>query len=408
MKRIPAFLVVSLLLAPFLVGAPVPARAVDDDRVWIALENPPERTVESDPTGLLELAGRAGAGRRGKHDVVIALDFSSSTLLASGVDVDGDGKIGRMAGRVERLVKRGMAFPPGITRQHMSSDTDDTIRMAEIAAAQRLVELLNPETTRVGIITFANFGTVQVPLTDDRSRVRDVLAELRVKGFATTGGTDFEQAIKSAIEAFGPIYPTDPRQRSLVFLSDGRPEQPPPPEHAEQVALEAARSLVELRIRVHCFALGPQAIEHIGFFRQLAETTGGRTERVETPGEIVMELPRFALSDVARVEVANRTTGDKGRAVRVFPDGSFDGFVRLAPGRNKVRVTAFARTGTSAALDRLVTYRKSDTPDAAAVERAREKLERLKGRTLEIEAERDLERARDAKQHKHLDLDPFD
>jgi hypothetical protein len=40
---------------------------------------------------LIEVKGWASARQRRRHDLVIALDLSDSTVLSSGVDLDGDG-----------------------------------------------------------------------------------------------------------------------------------------------------------------------------------------------------------------------------------------------------------------------------------------------------------------------------
>jgi hypothetical protein len=45
------------------------------------------------------------------------------------------------------------------------------------------------------------------------------------------------------------------------------------------------------------------------------------------------------------VSLRNATTGGQAEAVRAFPDGSFDGYVRLAPGQNRIEVVARMEDG---------------------------------------------------------------
>ena len=70
---------------------------------WLGLSKPSPGATHTGPTALAFVRGRAGTGVGGRHDVVLVLDFSGSTLLASGADVDGDGEVGRASRRVEAV-----------------------------------------------------------------------------------------------------------------------------------------------------------------------------------------------------------------------------------------------------------------------------------------------------------------
>ena len=59
-------------------------------------------------------------------DVMIVLDISGSTKVASGVDVDGDGEIG--INPEFELVPAGVTYPEGT----VSTDPGDTILAAEV------------------------------------------------------------------------------------------------------------------------------------------------------------------------------------------------------------------------------------------------------------------------------------
>ena len=96
----------------------------------------------------------------------------------------------------------------------------------------------------------------------------------------------------------------------------------------------------------------------------------------------------------------NTTTGQSGRAIRTFPDGSFDGFVILADGVNRLRVTAIASDGRRATADRLVHFRKGEPGgDGQAL------LQELRRRTRETELWAEVEQGRQV-QVRELDLAP--
>ncbi len=95
-----------------------------------------------------------------------------------------------------------------------------------------------------------------------------------------------------------------------------------------------------------------------------------------------------------------------GRATRLFPDGSFDGVVGLAPGENRISVTARGPGGIEQVAERVVVFERRDPRDAAEVQAAREKLARLRRRTMETELTLEIERSRGAEQDKQLVLEP--
>lgn len=78
-----------------------------------------------------------------------------------------------------------------------------------------------------------------------------------------------------------------------------------------------------------------------------AARAGGHV-RLDQPGEIVHELSLVNLTEVTDVAITNLTLGEQARATRVFPDGSFDGLVRLQSGENRIRVTTRGDAGGEA------------------------------------------------------------
>ena len=90
----------------------------------------------------------------------------------------------------------------------------------------------------------------------------------------------------------------------------------------------------------------------------------------------------------------------------VFPDGSFDGVIGLAPGENRVSVAARGPGGIERIAERVVVFERRDPRDAAEFRAAREKLARLRRRTMETELSLEIERIRSAEQDKQLVLEP--
>ena len=124
-------------------------------------------------------------------------------------------------------------------------------------------------------------------------------------------------------------------------------------------------------------------------FVHMAERTGGANVRLVKPGAVIQQLPRIDLARIAGVEIENTTIGEPGRATRVFPDGSYDSYVKLAPGENVVRVRARGKNGGERVVEQRVRY---DPREAANEEEARTFAETarsirtaLQERTLETE-----------------------
>ncbi len=116
---------------------------------------------------------------------------------------------------------------------------------------------------------------------------------------------------------------------------------------------------------------------------------------VEQPAEIVDFVPHLSLSNIDRIELLNTTTGKAGRAVRLFPDGTFDGYAPLVPGVNHLRITVVGEAGGTKVIDREVFFEK--TPGTSPAERARldALLKELQIRTLETRLAEEARRKRE-------------
>ena len=367
---------------------------------------------------LIELRGRAGAGGPRGHDVVLAIDVSDSTTASSGIDFDGDGPDGRTSPALLEEIRRAGA-DPALVKRLAELDLEDSVLFAELAAAEVLIARLDPVAFRVGIVAFSDHARVVATLGTRPDGLRRALASLRRDFWRDLRGTNFYEAIHAALAALepgdagappGPGAPPAPagallRERSILLLSDGAPTLPPFGQRPQQFAIEAAQDAALAGVRIYTYALGREAEAGLDVYRAVAATTGGRFERLERPADAIARLRRLDLANLASVEIVNETSGQGARAVRTFPDGSFDGFVPLEPGPNRLRVTAVAGDGTRSTVRRDVAYRApAAVPEALQAEQ-RALLAELRRRTAEVELWAEVERGR-AVQVRELDIEP--
>lgn len=364
----------ALLLAAAALGAG--RDAADAERLWVDVSVP--LRVEG-PVPWLELRGVAGRADALHHDVVVAIDVSGSTAVASGADVDGDGHRGRRLASADDPLRS--ANP-----RRLCSDPDDTVLRAEIEGTRRLLAELASPGTRVGLLAFAGRAWTLAPLGASRESLEAALS--RLAGEARPGGgTNLARALEAGVA----MLEATPRPdgvvpaRSLVLLSDGNPSEPAPTARAEEAALAAAGELARTRTRLRAFALGIDALAESDVLARIAGATDGTVRRLASAGEVVDALPRLRLVGATKVEVRNETLGEPARAVRLFADGSFDAIVPLTPGRNDVRVTARGQGAAPVVVERLVHYTERPPLDPAAAQAAERWLERLRLRTVETE-----------------------
>ena len=322
----------------------------------LELETPEEGQVITGPLPLTELFGSAGLFETTLHDVVIALDESNSTLTKLHRDIDGDG-------------------------------SNDSIIEAELAAAYRLVGRLDPRTTRVALVTFTASARVLVPLGPP-SAVLAALDAYEIK-FDPTGTSHAIALAVSLQELVDHADPDARRKRSVLLLSDGRPTAPSVPV-ASRDALRIARFYGEHGIRIHAFALGP--LRTAETYREIAEVSLGSYVSLEDPGDIVARLAEVRLSGLEAVEIRNQTNQTAARAVRVFPDGSFDGFLELQDGRNEIEVLATIQD-REPIIQQVTLHYMPDALETAEHEATLEEFrERLRERSVETELYRETQR----------------
>ena len=402
------------------VGATAAESPASPVRILIEAPHPGEpvrnRVHQAPIRGNAVAQGEAAA----EFDVIIVLDISGSTKVASGVDVDRDGEIG--VNPQFELLPPG-AYPEGT----VSTDPGDTILAAEVAAADALISSLERGgRVRVGIISFSgemNPDTgyrkrfdqqdawLEVPLTSDFEAARARLPTILARG--PYGGTNFAAGMRLAITELaglsGARSPSRPEARKVVlFLTDGLPTFPigagsvADPGDTE-AALTAARLAHRAGITVNTYSLGPNALTNPYAATEIARITVGTFMPVQNPGDIVSFLQGTSFANVDDVVFTNLTTREVSYDVSLSPDGSFSGFVPVREGKNRVRITALASDGSSGSVDFDLVFETSGlTERELSLELGRIR-ERNKQLILLIERER-IQRFRE-RQRKELQLE---
>jgi hypothetical protein len=99
--------------------------------------------------------------------------------------------------------------------------------------------------------------------------------------------------------------------------------------------------------------------------------------------EVIDVLARIRLTGLDGVKITNLRTGVSARAVRVFADGSFDGYVPLEPGENTIEIVAELSSGVRLTAERRVVYAPVAAPTPEQEAAARELLDTIRRRTEE-------------------------
>jgi hypothetical protein len=300
------------------------------------------------------VAGRAQATRGAprRFDVVLVIDTSRSAIEAAGSDVNGNGVVGE-----PRLGGLGVALGVGLT------DPGDSILAAEVAAARRVLAGLDPRSTRVGLVAFAGeapgSGSSRKPAVTvaglsreyaDIERGLDQLLATEPNGF-THMAAGIDQATIELGGLRGAYSKPDPDSEKVVFFfTDGQPTLPYPEREADNVraVLRAATRAQRANIRIHSFAIGPEALEGPIAAVEMASRTRGYFTPVRNPGDLVDIVDEVSFADIRTVTLVQEKTRVEARPFRITADGSWAGFLALEPGANPIRATAVAEEGASA------------------------------------------------------------
>ena len=369
-----------------------------------ALGSEPQLRVHGLPDGLrhetpvdwIEVSGYAWTGESPYLDVVIVIDLSLSTLLASGVDVDGDGRVGwthPLAVGFQRGPRGGAnTYLPKL----MSMDPDDSVMRAELMAARHFIDRVDFERTRVGLVTFAKRAALRSPLVESAAPLHDAIDRIiagerqRLRTTALGAGSNTPRALAVAAGELLRARSASaiPRRGEVLLLSDGMPTRPKPQPERRLVAI--AMTLQDHGIGTHFFPLGPLAELNQAFFEFVDEHAGARHTMVSRSGDIVEKLPQVRLDRIRALRVENRSMAEEGRALRFFADGSFDAVVPLRAGENEIGFRVTTEGGASAEVVRSVLHAPAPADDAEAAYRQRLALDAFARRMAERRAETEL------------------
>ena len=399
------------------LGAPTPSSVSRRPAgIRVVVDSPGQGSTIKAKDDVVEVRGTAiAAGEEAQRfDVMVVLDVSGSTKYPSGADVDGDGTVGENP--QEGLYAEG-EFPPDV----LCTDPEDTILHAEIAAAHALVKSLRSDRTRVGLITFSGDvdpathrmrspnqknAELQVPLTPDFARVESGLAKVLARG--PPGATDFSAGIRLATTELaglsGAVSAPGAGQKVMLFLTDGTPSFPIGLDNVEdagdlEAAVNAAKIAREAGIRINTYALGrPVAATEV------ARVTLGSFTPVAEPGAIVAALQAVNFANVEDVAVVNLTLKEDTPDVRLNPDGTFQAFVPVRSGSNRVLVNAVASDGSVANVELAFSFEVAQS-EGAMRERELAELRQLNTELLRhVEAERVKRERRKARVKKEIEI----
>jgi hypothetical protein len=419
MRAVVCFLILSCL--PGLAGAAPPAEAAKSPvRIQVESPHPGEPVTNKVDQAPIRGSAMTEGDKPAAFDVIIAIDVSGSTKAASGVDVDRNGVVG-INPQLE-LLEPG-AYPPGT----LSTDPNDSILAAELAAADALISTLDESRVRVGIVTFSGDmdpesglrlrydqqdAWLDIALTTDFKRARAALTSIMARG--PHGGTNFAAGLRLAVTELAALTgakspPRPDAKKVVLFLTDGIPTFPIGPggvmdDGDVEAALNAARLAHKAGIVVNTYALGPNALTNPIAATELARITLGSYLPVQNPGDIVSFLQGVTFANIEDVVFTNLTTREVSTDVQLAPDGTFSGFVPVQEGKNKVRITALASDGSSGSVDVDLDFQKSGLTErelALELDRIRERNKQL---LLLVERER-IQRFRE-QQRKVLELEP--
>jgi hypothetical protein len=351
-------------------------------------------------------------GRSANVDIFLLIDVSGSTALYAGADLgDADQPPQSTGFPVPQISIGGMNLGGPPVRNPRNS-----VLAAEVAAARRLLLQLNPETTRVGILSFSDRANLLQPLTHDFERVRKILADVLRAG--SYGGTNMVEAIRlgiSELMGFGTSERRTDAIKVQFLLTDGFPTLPIGESKRmtpEDVALtiNAARLAGKAGIKVHVFALGEEALSYPRAAIGIAKESGGTYTPVMRPADALAALENISVVGVDYVQVVNQTIGQKATQLRLGADGFFSSAVPVTEGKNQIDVLARASDGGNT-RESITVYYQPGTQKSLELEVF---LEKEKNLQLEVnrlgkspaEIQREVERNREDSLSKPQQLPP--
>jgi len=223
---------------------------------------------------------RAGERPFVASDVVILVDSSTLALVASGIDVDQDGVVGR--NRSEATERRGILMPA----QFWTTDSGDTIHALQLRVAEAVVLRLAARENQVGLTSYTVRVHRQRGILRRSSNKSEILVPVGAPDAVLSALVDFPKpheyrrtdlsrllergaqlldAAASNVEARRP--------RAIILLYIGEPSAPDGIHWSSSAALERADELGERGIAVWGIPLRPGVSR---FLDELTRRSGGQ------------------------------------------------------------------------------------------------------------------------------------
>jgi hypothetical protein len=138
-------------------------------------------------------------------------------------------------------------------------------------------------------------------------------------------------------------------EKLVLFFTDGQPTLPYGNGfEADNVraVLRAASRAARAGIRIHSFAIGPEALDGPIATVEMASRTDGYFTPVRHPGDLVEVVEEVSFANLDTVTLRSLTKKEDAAFFRSTADGSWAGLLKLAPGKNLIEVLAKATDGT--------------------------------------------------------------
>jgi von Willebrand factor type A domain-containing protein len=325
----------------------------------VQIRSPKDGSTITQEQAYVLVGGKVGVqtGRAGYVDIFLVIDVSASTALYAGVDFS---EFSRLPNSyvTPRMVMGRNPPPPNCASVRESHNLRVSILSAEIAASRRLLSQLNPETTRVGVITFGDDAWLRQPLTHDFEQVRSALDLIYKRG--PSGKTNMVDAILLGTEELlgkGESEKYLDSIKTLVLLTDGVPTLPSGDcsisgiagsESDIDLTINTARQSGNLGISVHVLALGEEALSNPRAAVGIARESGGTYTAVTRPADVLAVVDKVSAVGVDLIQVSNETIQQQALQSRLAADGFFASAVPVVEGLNRIQVVGRASDGSLA------------------------------------------------------------
>jgi hypothetical protein len=220
-------------------------------------------------------------------------------------------------------------------------------------------------------------------------------------------------------------------EKVVLFFTDGQPTLPYDAYfEADNVkaVLRAADRANRMKVKVHSFAIGPEALDGPIAAVEMAARTGGYFTPVRHPADLVEVIENVSFANIERVTVRNLTNEAPATELITNADGSFSALVPVEVGHNRIQIVARASDGSDATTEITLDYapgvetigmprelmaQRNRLLEQRLIELKRDRIaaeqvradETRKELQLEIERERAKAEERAAQQRKELELE---